>query len=86
VPQTRYFVEQVLRKCPYLTISMCETVVAKPVEKSVQDDGRFRFWGIVRLPEESSGRWLRVITLADGKTLHNAFIDRNYHNEAMESE
>lgn len=80
------FVEQVLRKRPYLTVAMCETVVAKPVKKIVQDDGRVRFWGKVRLSEESKSRWLRVITLADGETLHNAFIDRNYHNETMESE
>ena len=42
--------------------------------RSMQADGRIRFWGWV--PE--LGRWLRVITLEDGVTVHNAFPDRDF--------
>jgi hypothetical protein len=41
---TRYFDEQVLRKRPYLSVEMCRAVVAAPLERAVQQDGRIRFW------------------------------------------
>jgi hypothetical protein len=41
----------------------------------IQPDGRIQFWGI--LPE-LDGRALRVVTLADGETVHNAFPDRDF--------
>ena len=75
---TRYFVEQVLRKRPYLTENMCRTVLASPLRSLVQLDGRMRLWGHVTLPGEEKQRILRIITLEDGVTLHNAFLDRNF--------
>ena len=78
---TRYFFEQVLRKRPYLTAEMCTAVLASPLKREVQADGRVRHWGRVTLPGEANERILRVITLDDGETLHNAFIDRNFREE-----
>ena len=75
---TRYFDEQVLRKRPYLTIEMCRAVVAQPLRRIVQEDGRIRHWGHVTLPDEAEARILRVVTLEDGATLHNAFLDRGF--------
>ena len=75
---TRYFVEQVLRKRPYLTIEMCHAVIAQPLQRNVQEDGRIRHWGQVTLPDEAETRILRVVTLEDGETLHNAFLDRGF--------
>jgi hypothetical protein len=72
---TLYFREQVLRKRAYLKLEWCLAVVAKPVEREVQADGRIRFWGYI---EELNGKALRVVTLEDGKTLHNAFPDSGY--------
>jgi hypothetical protein len=72
---TRYFEEQVLRKRPELKREWCERVIEKPIKKSVQMDERIRHWGII---EEMEGRILRVITLEDGKTIHNAFFDRDF--------
>lgn len=40
-----------------------------------QKDGRIRRWGKV---EAADGRYLRVILLEDGETIHNAFFDRGY--------
>jgi hypothetical protein len=70
---TRYFEEQVLRKRPYLDRSWCAQVVASPLRTERQEDGRFRFWGEVVLPDETEPRVRRVVTLEDGETLHNAF-------------
>ena len=40
-----------------------------------QEHNRFRFWGEI---EELDGRLLRVVTLEDKKTIHNAFPDRRF--------
>jgi len=72
---TRYFREQVLRKRPYIHLEWCERILAEPLATLVQPDGRIRFWGIV---PELGGRVLRVVTLQDGETIHNAFPDRNF--------
>ena len=71
---TRYFNEQVLKKRIYLTIEMCEEIVRNPLRKDTQDDGRTRYWGFV----EELGKVIRVVVLEDGKTIHNAFMDRNF--------
>jgi hypothetical protein len=75
VRTTRYFEEQVLRKRPYLRREWCERILAHPLHRQPQADGRIRFWGI--LPE-LGGRALRVVTLAGGETVHNAFPDRGF--------
>lgn len=79
---TRYFAEQVLRKRPYLSVELCRAVVANPIRLIEQPDGRIRYWGRVILPHEAEARILRVITLEDRSTLHNAFIDRNFREDA----
>ena len=46
-----------------------------PVREMVQADGRIRRWAAV---PEAGGRFLRVILLPDGETVHNAFFDRGF--------
>ena len=70
-----YFENEILRKRPYLTHEMCIQVVEQPLKVETQADGRIRFWGIL---EELGGRALRVVTLSDRRTIHNAFIDRGF--------
>ena len=41
--------------------------------RHMQADGRLRCW---RPISEADGRWLRVIPLEDGQTIHHAFFDR----------
>ncbi len=72
---TAYFREQVLIKRPYLKIEWCMGVLANYIDHQVQSDGRIRFWGHV---PDLPGKVLRVVTLEDGKTLHNAFPDSGY--------
>ena len=78
---TRYFAEQVVRKRPYLTEQICRLVIEKPLQKIQQPDARFRFWGAATLPGEQKPRILRVVTLEDGETIHNAFIDRDFRED-----
>jgi len=72
---TPYFENEVLRKRPYLTKEMCVRVVESPLRVEPQENNRFRFWAAV---PELGGRYLRVITLADKRSILNAFPDRNF--------
>ena len=72
---TAYFERQVLAKRPYLTREMCIYVIEHPMRIEVQEDDRVRFWAIIDLLD---GRLLRVVTLSDRKTIHNAFLDRGF--------
>jgi hypothetical protein len=73
---TEYFETKVLAKRPYLTKDMCIRVIQNPLRKEMQDDGeRVRFWATV---DDLEGRYLRVVTLSDEITIHNAFPDRRY--------
>ena len=67
-----------IRTRPYLTVKMCRSVIEKPLSREPQPDGRIRYWGEVILPGEARARILRVVTLEDGTTVHNAFLDRDY--------
>ncbi|MCY4431331.1 MAG: hypothetical protein OXC11_13195 [Rhodospirillales bacterium] len=78
---TRYFHEQVRRKRPYIHLAWCSDVIANPLRREVQPDGRVRYWGKVGLQGEAVPRILRVVTLADGETVHNAFFDRGYRRD-----
>ena len=49
-----------------------QEVIDNPVETRVQVDGRLRKWAFIK----DAGRYLRVILLEDGETVHNAFFDR----------
>ena len=69
------FENEILRKRPYIKKEWCIRIVANPIRVERQENNRFRFWGIV---DELEGRVLRVITLEDKTTIHNAFPDRSF--------
>lgn len=52
-----------------------ERVIEHPESEEIQSDGRIRRWA--RIPDLEN-RALRVILLEDGRTVHNAFFDRDY--------
>ena len=72
---TRYFEREVLNKRQYLNKEMCEFVVENAVRTEIHYHGRIRYWAKV---PELNYRYLRVITLSDRSTIHNAFIDRGF--------
>jgi hypothetical protein len=49
-------------------------VVRFPDKTEIQLDGRIRKWAWV----PAAGKFLRVILLEDGETVHNAFFDRSF--------
>lgn len=72
---TEYFENQVLRKRPYIKKEWCIRVLKSPLRSEPQENNRYRFWGEIA---ELKGRYLRVVTLADKVTIHNAFPDRRF--------
>lgn len=52
-----------------------EQAIQGLLRETVQEDGRIRRW--VRIPEMDN-RYLRIILLEDGETVHNAFCDRRF--------
>jgi len=71
-PTTSYFHDDVLLKRPKL--EWCQAALLHPVRRDIQPDGRIRHW--VFVPELD--KYLRVVTLSDGITIHNAFPDRRF--------
>jgi hypothetical protein len=76
VKSTRYFRD--IRQRPDrsgIQDAWIERVAVRPEHEKAQADGRIRRWG--RVPE-AGNRWLRVVLLEDGVTVHNAFFDRRF--------
>jgi hypothetical protein len=55
-----------------------EYVINNPIKEEKQSDGRIRRWA--RIPDANNKR-LRVVTLEDGETVHNAFFDRSFKED-----
>jgi hypothetical protein len=73
---TRYF--ETLRSRPdraIITDLWIQFVIDHPVKEVIQEDGRIRRWAAIH---EAEGKYLRVILLPDGETVHNAFFDRSF--------
>ena len=62
-------------------MAWCETALAHPVRRLVQPDGRIRLWIKVIATADGKERYLRVVTLEDGETVHNAFFDRDFQED-----
>jgi hypothetical protein len=72
---TKYFDH--VRKRPdraIITEAWIIEVIDNATETRIQDDGRIKKWAFIK----DAGKYLRVILLEDGETVHNAFFDRGY--------
>jgi hypothetical protein len=49
-------------------------VVENPHKTEIQSDGRIRKWAKI----QEVDKYLRVILLDDGETVHNSFFDRSF--------
>ena len=79
---TQYF--EYTRKRPdriQITNAWIQLAIENPDKAEVQADGRIRKW--VKIEEVD--RYLRVILLEDGETVHNAFFDRSFKEGKDES-
>jgi len=54
-----------------------EFVINNPVKVEVQSDGRIRKWAKIT----EVNKYLRVILLDEGETVHNAFFDRAFKED-----
>lgn len=54
-----------------------EFVIENPEKTEIQSDGRIRKWSKIT----EVNKYLRVIILEDGATVHNAFFDRSYKEQ-----
>ena len=75
---TQYFLH--MRQRPdraKIRMEWIEEAIKNPDYTEVQSDGRIRKWK--RIEEE--GKFLRLILLPDGETIHNAFFDRSFKGE-----
>ena len=72
---TEYFRNDVMVKRPYIKVEWIELAITTPIKREIQAlDGRIRHWVWI----EELSRYLRVVTLEDGVTVHNAFPDRRF--------
>ena len=71
---TSYFQNDVMVKRPYIQVRWLEQVISAPLRREAQSDGRIRHWAWI----DELNRYLRVVTLEDGLTVHNAFPDRRF--------
>ncbi len=51
-----------------------EQAIWRPVAEKIQADGRIQRWAFIDVEQ----KYLRVILLEDGETVHNAFFDRRF--------
>lgn len=63
-----------------IQVEWIERVMRSPERQQVQADGRIRRWARI---DEAGGRYLRVVLLSDGETVHNAFFDRSFKEEDL---
>ena len=73
---TRYF--EAMRVRPdraIIQVEWIQRVIDHPIKETIQKDGRIRRWAPIA---EMGNKYLRVILLPDGETVHNAFFDRSF--------
>ncbi|HHT9114323.1 MAG TPA: hypothetical protein ACFYD0_13485 [Candidatus Wunengus sp. YC65] len=75
---TQYFLH--IRQRPdraKIKMEWIEETIRNPIYTESQSDGRIRKWKKV----EGENKYLRVILLSDGETVHNAFFDRGFKGD-----
>lgn len=60
-----------------IKIEWIQQTIDCPTHTEIQSDKRIRKWAKI----EEANKFLRVILLEDGETVHNVFFDRNYKGE-----
>jgi hypothetical protein len=58
----------------YIREEWIQNAIDNPIRTEIQKDDRIRKWIHVK----EADKYLRVILLSDGVTVHNAFFDRNF--------
>jgi len=61
----------------YIKEKWIKFVIENPLKTEIQSDRRIRKWAKINEVD----KYLRVILLKDGETVHNAFFDRSFKEE-----
>lgn len=75
---TKYF--EYTKKRPdrsFIKREWIQQCIDNPDYVEIQSDGRIRKWVYIK----DEGKFLRVIFLEDGETIHNAFFDRSFKGD-----
>ena len=83
---TEHFELRRRQRDPYIETHWCESVINNPIERETQPDGRIRFWGLIPWPDAENFHCLRVVTLADERTIVTAFIDSGFRRRLRRSQ
>lgn len=70
---SNHFIIDVLPKRPYLTESLLSDILEQKLRIELQDNGRMKIWCYSSEYE----KYVRVVLMEDGETIHTAFFDRN---------
>ena len=57
-----------------IKVKWIEQTILDPIKTTIQDDGRIRKWRYI----SEVKKYLRVVLLEDGETVHNVFFDRSF--------
>lgn len=71
---TTHFIEDVMPKRPYLDTELLVGIINNPIRREIQDDNKIKLWSY----SSKHNKYVRVILLEDGETIHTAFFDRNF--------
>ncbi|PSN12499.1 hypothetical protein C7293_19890 [filamentous cyanobacterium CCT1] len=80
---TAYFDDFASQKHSEVQRQWIQAVLLNPVKIVRQPNVRVSYWGNI---PDAENRVLRVITLEDGETVHNAFFDRNFYKRQQRGE
>ncbi len=76
---TEYFLSTRQRRDrEWIKFEWIQYVIDHPVREEIQSDGRIRRWARIG---EAGNKYLRVILLEDGETVHNAFFDSSFREK-----
>jgi len=74
IKYTKHFIDDVFPKRPYLTDELLLDIIEDPIKTEIQLDDKIRLWGFSSV----HNKYVRIILLEDGETIHTAFFDRNF--------
>ena len=74
--RTVYFADHVRKRRDRMGITDDDivSVIAAPVKRRLQANGRWRVWG----RNQADTHWLSVVLFPDQETVHNVHLDRNF--------
>ena len=71
---SNHFINDVRPKRPYLNDEIIESILQNSLKIENQDNGWTKIWGF----SDIHNKFIRIVMLEDGITIHTAFFDRSF--------